>query len=316
MLTLAFVMDPLERVSPRTDTSFAFMCEAYRRGHRVVYVRPSDVGLRDQTPILSGRQVNVFAGQTPHFSDVAPVRLWATDCAAIFIRTDPPFDEAYLTVTWLLSFAERAGVRVLNSPAGLRAANEKLYTLEFAALAPPTLVTSLRDEVRAFVEELGGEAIAKPIDGHGGFAVVRLSTGDSNFPALVDMLTREGQQPLLVQKLLPGGKAGDKRLFVLDGELRAALMRVPREGDHRSNVHVGGRVVACEIDARDRALVATMSQRLRADGLYFVGLDVIDGMLTDVNVTSPTLVQELKRLGGPDLAAEVIDSVEKTARAK
>ncbi|HKI59079.1 MAG TPA: glutathione synthase, partial [Trueperaceae bacterium] len=287
----------------------AFMLAAQERGHRVVHVRPADISLHHRQVFLRGHHVEVKAQQGDHHRVHETVGLAAEDCGVIFIRTDPPFDQAYLTVSWLLTFAEEAGVRVVNSPRGLRAANEHLYSLHFPELCPETLVTNSRDELLDFVERMGGMAIAKPIDGHGGFGVVRLQTGDSNLNALIDMLTVEGRQPIMAQRFLSDIAQGDKRLIVVDGELRGAVRRMPAAGDHRGNVHVGGTAVAAEPDADDRAIVAAMSARLKEDGLFFVGLDVIGGKLIEVNVTSPTLLQELRRLGGPDLAAEIVERV-------
>lgn len=312
-LTLAFVMDPLDRVRPEVDTSFAFMLEAWSRGHRVLHVLPSEIGLRSNVCLLGGRDVEVRDGQQAPFEIRETVHLEATACDAIFVRTDPPFDQEYLTVTWMLSFAESAGVRVINSPRGLRAANEKLYALHWPELCPRTIITSSHDEISRFIDTVGGEAVLKPVDGHGGYGVVRVKAGDPNLNALIDMLTVEGKIAAVAQEYVPAAEQGDKRLFVVDGELRACILRVPRAGDFRSNVHVGGRVESCALSDADRQIVAAMGDRLRADGLYFVGLDVIGGKLSEVNVTSPTLIRELARLGGPDLAAEVLDSVEATA---
>ena len=313
-LQIAFVMDPLERVTVAADTSFAFMLEAQKRGHRIVHVNPSDVHMRGDRVYIGGRDVEVFDRETNFFRVREHLHLDANYFDAVFIRTDPPFDQAYVTLTWLLSFAEKQGVRVINSPRGLRSANEKLYALEFLELCPRTLVSNSHAEINEFIDEVGGEAIAKPLDGHGGFGVMRLRRGDSNIHVIVDTLTLEGRQPVMVQEYLPGGAAGDKRLFLLDGELRAAVLRVPPADDHRSNVHVGGVVRAAELTDRDHGIAAAMRDRLRADGLFFVGIDVIDGKLIEVNVTSPTLVRELARLEGPNLAAEVIESVAGSTR--
>jgi glutathione synthase len=311
-LTIAVVMDPIERINVHSDTSFAFMLAARARGHRVVHVDNAGVSVEGTRAYLRGRELDLFDQPGAHFKVLAEVpRLAATDCAAIFIRTDPPFDDRYLTLTWLLSFAEREGARVINSPRGLRNANEHLYALEFPELCPPTLLTSSRHEARAFIDSIGGLGIGKPIDGHAGFGVVRLTTADSNFDALCDVLSFEGKHPFLVQQFLPEVSRGDKRLIVIDGELRGCVRRVPRSGDHRANIHVGARAEKCDPDAADRAIVAAMRERMREDGLFFVGLDVIAGKLIEVNVTSPTLVREIARFGGPDLAAEVIAAVEK-----
>lgn len=308
MTTLAFIMDPMERIRPQQDTTFAFMLAAQERGHRVLHVNPRDVAFSGSQVWLSGSVLSLMDAPAEHFTVRERCALRAADCSAIFIRTDPPFDEDYLTVTWLLSFAEAKGVRVINSPRGLRDANEHLYSLYFPDLCPETLVTSDRIEIDRFVREIG-TAVAKPINGHGGFGVVRLIAADTNMAALVDMLTLEGKRPVMVQRYLEEGLAGDKRLLLVDGELRGAVRRVPRVGDHRGNVHVGGRVERCTASASDERIVAALRDRLRADGLFFVGIDVIGDFLIEVNVTSPTLVRELKRLGGNDVAAEVIQAV-------
>ena len=310
-LTLAFVMDPIERVNIRTDTSFAFMLAACQRGHRIMHVAPHDIGLVGSMPTFPARHLEVHDRQGDHYRVVGSTKLQASQCDAIFIRTDPPFDAAYLHVTWMLSLAESQGVRIINSPAGIRSANEKLYALNFVEMCPKTIISSSREDIRAFVDELGGQAIAKPTDGHGGYGVLRLQANDSNLSAIVDVLTGEGKRPIVVQQFLPEAAQGDKRLLVVNGDIRGAVRRVPRQGDHRGNVHVGGRTEACELTAADKAIVDAMRARLRADGLYFVGLDVIGDKLIEVNVTSPTLVQELRNLGGPDLAKDMIESVEK-----
>lgn len=311
--TLAFVMDPIERVNIMTDTTFALMLNAHSRGHRVIYVPPHGLALEGDQVIMHGLHVDVWPREGAHYHVREAVRLAAKDCHGIFVRTDPPFDAAYLLATWILSFAERQGVWVINSPSGIRSANEKLYALQFADLCPTSIVTCMRSAIRDFMHAFHGDVIAKPLDGHGGFGVVRLRQDDSNVNALIDLLTHEGKHAIVVQQYLPAGLQGDKRLLVVDGVLHGAVRRVPQQGDHRGNVHVGGHVEVCAIDDRDRAIVARMAETLRRDGLFFVGLDVIDGRLIEVNVTSPTLVQELHRLGGPDLAALIITAVEQRA---
>ncbi|MEZ0314297.1 MAG: glutathione synthase [Myxococcota bacterium] len=307
--TVAFVMDPLERIHPAADTSFALMLEAQARGFRVLHVAPKALSLAGSALTIEGHEVELQDTPTDYFKVLAPLRLAATDCAAIFIRTDPPFDEHYLMATWLLSFAEEAGVRVINSPRGIRGANEKLYALIFADVCPETIITTSRDEVKRFLKEHGGQAIAKPLDGHGGFGVMRLMAGDSNVNAIVDTLSVEGKKPILVQAYLPEGAVGDKRLFMIDGKLAAALQRVPPAGDHRGNVHVGGSVKAAEVGDAERKIAERLGPRLKADGIYFAGLDVIADKLIEVNVTSPTLTRELKRLGGADIPKLIFDSL-------
>lgn len=308
--TLAFVMDPMAGINIKSDTSFAFMLAGAKRGCQILHVSPGDLDLWEGKLFLRGTLVEVANKQGAHFRVLETVRIPASDCTAVFIRTDPPFDEAYLTATWLLSFAERDGVRIINSPKGIRSANEKLYALEFPELCPQTIITNSKKEALEFLSlNQSGRAIAKPLDGHGGFGVLRLEEGDSNCKAIVDVLTREEKEPILIQQYLPEGVDGDKRLLLVDGRIRGGVRRIPQADDHRGNIHVGGIVEACEIDEHDRHIEKTIGERLRADGLYFVGIDVIGGKLIEINVTSPTLVQELRDLGGPDLAQEVIDSL-------
>lgn len=314
---VAFVMDPMEGINPGTDTSFALMQEAWRLGLETLHVAPQNMTLRGLDLTLRGYRVL----PPTESSDDNGSRVFvmgdecsapAEDFGAIFVRTDPPFDQDYLNSTWLLSFAARRGVRVVNDPRGIRNANEKLYAQEFAEICPRTVVTADVREVQRFLDEVSGEAVAKPLDGFGGFGVMRLRWGDSNVRAIVEVLTAAGKRPILVQEYLPDASAGDRRLFMLNGELRAVLQRTPAKDDHRGNVHVGGTTSATEITQRDRAIAEVVGPRLREDGLLFVGLDVIDGKLIEINVTSPTLVQELRRHGGPDLAQAIMHAALKT----
>ena len=311
-LTFAFVMDPVERVNVHTDTTFALMLAAQERGHRVFYAAPGALEVHGGRLVLMARPARLAPGAAVALE--AEVALEADACHAIFVRTDPPFDVEYLEATWLLSLAERRGTLVVNSAAGLRSANEKLYALEFPDLCPPTLVSRSTERIEAFVGAQGGDAVVKPIDGHGGFGVLRLRAGDSNLRGIVELLTLEGRRRVVVQRFVPEGTHGDKRLHVLFGELRGAVRRIPKPGDHRGNVHAGGSVEVYEPGPADRAIVEAMRERLVADGLLFVGLDVIGDRLIEVNVTSPTLLQELARLGGPDLASELIAGVEARVR--
>ena len=306
----AFIVDPMEKMIPAEDTTFAFMLAAAANGHHVVHVLPQNVTYKNAKVYLHGERVEVFDEKDKHFQVLKKVQLEAAECQAIFIRSNPPFDEAYLNLTWILSFAEDQGVRIINSPKGLRNANEHLYGLEFAEYAPPTLVTNQGDKIRAFVEEVGGMAIAKPIDGHAGFGVLKLQIGDSNLPAIVEVLTAEGQTPIIVQTYIPEAEEGDKRIILVDGQPRGAVLRVPGADDHRGNLHVGAQAKACELNPRDLEICAAMRPKLQADGLFFAGIDILGDYLIEVNVTSPTLVRELKALGGPDVAAEVIAALE------
>jgi glutathione synthase len=248
----------------------------------------------------------------PHFQLGTPetVRLADTDC--VFVRKDPPFNAEYLYLTLLLERL-RGRALVMNDPRGLRDANEKLYALHFSEHMPATMVASNADQIFAFVKNLGGQGVIKPLDGAGGSGVMLLTIGDKNARAIVENLTGEGKRLAMVQQYLPEILQGDKRILLLDGAVLGAINRIARTDDLRSNIHVGGRVEACEVTPAERKLIADIAPRLKADGLIFVGLDVIGGKLTEVNVTSPTGIQELSRHRGVDVAANVIEWVEKNA---
>lgn len=309
-MRFVFLMDTLDRVSPDKDTTFAFIEAAQARGHESLHCLPGDLGVRRGKVFATVRGVRVYPDE-PRIRLIGDRRELALDAAdAVFIRKDPPFDQAYLYATLLLENA-RGGPLIVNDPRGLRDANEKLYAMHFQEWTPSTLVTADRDVIFSFVTEVGGNAVIKPLDGAGGSGVMMLRDGDKNARAIVDMLTSEGQKVAMVQEFLPAVQQGDKRILLLDGEPLGAILRVARGDDIRSNIHVGGRVEPCELSARERELVKSIAPRLVADGLYFVGLDVIGERLTEVNVTSPTGIQELGRFTGTKPAEKVIAWVEK-----
>ncbi|WP_437503927.1 glutathione synthase [Sorangium sp. So ce1099] len=316
-MRFVFVMDPLSRVAHDKDTSFAFIRAAQARGHESYHCLPRDLSVEGGEAHASATPVII--GDAPPFIslDVAggPRRLRLADVDAIFIRKDPPFDRSYLYATLLLERARRCPL-IVNDPRGLRDANEKLYALNFPEWTPKTLVTADREQIHAFVRSLGGTAVIKPLDGAGGLGVLQISERDKNARAIADMMTSEGHRLAMIQEYLPAVVEGDKRVLLLDGEPLGAILRVPRDDDHRSNIHVGGRVVSTELTARERDLVRAVAPRLRADGLHFVGLDVIGERLTEVNVTSPTGIQELGRFLGSDPADKVIAWAEERARGR
>jgi glutathione synthase len=309
-MKFVYVMDPMDRVLPDRDTTFAFQRAAQKRGHESLHCLPRDVYVADGDVWARVRPVRV--SDSAPFFELGPardVRLAEVECVAI--RKDPPFDAEYLYLTLMLERL-RGRVLVVNDPRGLRNANEKLYTLHFARHMPRTLVTSNRERILAFVNELG-TAVVKPLDGAGGSGVMVVDKGDRNTRSIVDYITREGVTFAMVQEFLPAVRAGDKRVLLLEGEVLGAINRVAREDDVRSNIHAGGRVEPCEVTDRERAIVADMRPRLAEDGLVFVGLDFIGGKLTEVNVTSPTGIQELGRHLGRDMAEPVIEWIERKA---
>ncbi|MGD0288930.1 MAG: glutathione synthase [Candidatus Binataceae bacterium] len=306
----AFVMDPLEAVMPDKDTTFVFMLEALRRGHEVYHLGLRGLHTHGHRAFADARRCEVARAE-PHYRFLdheAQYPLEAFD--AIFMRKDPPADAPYLYATMILSLADRARTFVLNEPAGLREANEKLYALNFPGAIPPTVVTYEIPRLKRFMEEQGGEMIVKPLDGHGGEGVFHARAGDRNLNAILEAVTRFESRPIMGQRYIPEIRNGDKRLIVLNGEPLGCTLRVPRDDEHRGNIHVGGNCVKADITARDREICRMLRPRLERDGLYFVGLDIIGDYLTEVNVTSPTGIQEIDRLDGTNLEARVIDFVE------
>ena len=316
-MRFVFVMDSLDRVTHDKDTSFAFLKAAQARGHESHHCLVRDLFIRDGEAWALTHRIEILA-QAPWIvlhRDAGPTRTRLHETDAIFIRKDPPFDRAYSYATLVLERA-RGGPVIVNDPRGLRDANEKLYALNFAEWTPRTMVTADRDMIHEFVKEVGGRAVIKPLDGAGGSGVMAISPSDKNTRSIVDMLTHEGHRLAMVQEFLPSVTVGDKRILLLDGEPLGAILRVPRGDDIRSNIHVGGSVVPTELTARERAMVAAIGPKLRADGLYFVGLDVIGERLTEVNVTSPTGIQELGRFTGTTPSDKVIEWVEKKRGAR
>src|SRR5271155_4474509 len=306
----AFIMDPLERVLVDKDTTFVFMLEAQFRGHENYFLGIRDLYARGPNVIARARRCEVMRGN-PHYKfldDGAEYPLETFE--AVFMRKDPPADAAYLYATMLLSLADSRRTFVLNDPAGLREANEKLYSLNFPDAIPPKLVTYEIPRLKTFLDEQGGEMIVKPLDGHGGEGVFLVNKKDRNLGAILETVTQYETRLIMAQRYLPEARNGDKRLIVLDGEPLGCTLRVPRDDENRGNIHVGGNCVKAPVTARDREICRMLKPRLARDGLYFVGLDIIGDYLTEVNVTSPTGVQEIDRLDGANLEAAVVDFVE------
>jgi glutathione synthase len=309
-MRFVYVMDPMDRVLPDKDTTFAFQRAGQRRGHMTLHCEPKDVYVEDADVWARVRPVAV-SDVAPHFTFGAAVDMRLADIDCVLIRKDPPFDAEYLYVTLMLERL-RGRTLVVNDPRGLRDANEKLYTLHFAEHMPRTLVTSDRDRIHRFVAALG-VGVVKPLDGAGGSGVMVVDKQDRNARSIVDYITQEGRRHAMVQEYLPAVRAGDKRVLLLEGEVLGAINRVAREDDVRSNIHAGGRVEPCVVTDDERAVIASMAPRLAQDGLVFVGLDFIGGKLTEVNVTSPTGIQELSRHVERDVAERVIAWIERRA---
>ena len=307
------VMDPVEYINIDKDTTFVLMLEAQQRGHEIHVMEAHDLYVRGGTPYGRYRRLQI-ARATPHYQlgEFTEGRL--EDFDTVWMRKDPPFDMKFFFATHLLSLIDPSRCFVMNDPRGLREANEKLYALRFPEQIPQTLVTSDMRRLKDFMEELGGEIIIKPLDGSGGSGVFYLNTQDRNTNAILEAATDNGRRMIMGQRYLPEIRQGDKRIIVLDGAPLGAVLRVPLETETRGNIHVGGQCVRTEVTERDREICAALAPLMQADGLFFVGLDVIGNYLTEVNVTSPTGIQEINALDGVRLESQVIDFVEQRVR--
>ncbi len=306
-MKIGFIMDPLEAVNVMADTTFAFMLAAQARGDEVYFLKMQDLWARGSTTYARYQRCEVQQKQGEHYKlgEVEQGPLHELD--AVFMRKDPPFDVAYLHACHLLELAEKKGCLVVNKPRGLMAANEKLYALNFEDVSPVTVVTRSAETIKSFLDESGGKCIIKPVDGHGGAGIFMLDAKDRNLNAISEVSTQEGKEQVICQQYVPEARQGDKRIIMLDGKPLGGILRVPREDDNRGNIHVGGSVAKTELTKRDLEICEAVSESLRADGLWFVGLDVIGGYLTEVNVTSPTGIQEMSRLNNIDGSKMVMD---------
>ncbi|MBO0758395.1 MAG: glutathione synthase [Bradyrhizobiaceae bacterium] len=312
-LKIAVQMDPIERINLRGDSTFALLLEAQHRGHHLFYYTPDRLALRGDAVFASVSPVKVRDIEGDHFSLGDRQRVDLSSFDVILMRQDPPFDLAYISATHLLERVHPKTL-VVNDPAQVRNAPEKLFVTEFPELMPPTLVTRDRDEINAFRAE-HGDIVMKPLYGHGGAAVFRLERNDVNYGSLYDLFAVTFREPWIVQKFLPGVRQGDKRIILINGQFAGAINRIPAADDLRSNMVRGGVATSTDLTPREREICERLGPALRARGLLFTGIDVIDGWLTEINVTSPTGIRAVKSLGGPDIAAMIWDKIEEQRRS-
>jgi len=307
-LTVAVQMDPIERINVRGDSTFALLLEAQKRGHRVIYYTPDKLALREGKVFATVRSLKVRDQEGDHFTlgDSERIDLASTD--VVLMRQDPPFDLAYISSTHLLERIHPKTL-VVNDPAHVRNAPEKMFVMDFPDLMPPTLITRDLAEIKAFRAE-HGDIVMKPLYGNGGAAVFRLTSEDLNFGSLYDLFAATFREQWVVQKFLPAVKHGDKRIILVDGEFAGAVNRVPAPDDLRSNMVRGGSPKDTDLTPREREICRRLAPELKRRGLLFTGIDVIDGYLTEINVTSPTGIRAIQRLGGTDIAATIWDNIE------
>jgi len=309
-LKILYVMDPMERIQVDADSTFVIQVEAQSRGHHQYHAHPRDLAVVDGVPRAKASRVTVAPTQGEHFELEAPEWLSLTDFDAVLMRKDPPFNMHYVYATYILELVQD-DVFVLNRPDSLRGCNEKLYSLQFPEWIPKTVVAAHADAIQAFCEQVGGMAVIKPLDGAGGEGIFLLQAGDPNWNAIVEQATAHGTTPVVVQEYLPAiVEDGDKRIILLNGEPLGSIRRIPPQGELRGNIHVGGRCEVSVLTPREEEMCEALGPAFRDAGLWFVGIDVIGDYLTEINVTSPTGIQEINALDGVQLEKQVIDFIE------
>ena len=304
---LGVVMDPIAQINIKKDTSFALLLAAQARGWSLVYFEQSDLYLLNGKAYGRGRPLTVRDDPAGWYALGEPIEApLATQLDLLLMRKDPPFDQEYLYSTYLLELAEADGLRVINRPASIRDANEKLYAAWFPQCTPPTLVSRDMARIRGFLAE-HGRIVVKPLDGMGGTGVFRIDQGDPNTGSILETLTQRGQQTIMAQRFIPEISAGDKRILILNGKvIDHCLARIPAAGEARGNLAAGGKGVVQPITSKDRWIAEQIAPKLLEKGLIFVGIDVIGDYLTEINVTSPTCLREIAAATGRDLATEFL----------
>ena len=297
-----FVLDPIKNINPSKDSSAALMQAAERASLEVWICTPSDLQARGNTAWVSSSQVST----KPWIKVHSPISKALSEFNCIWMRKDPPVDEAFLYATHLLEVAERNGITVLNRPASLRAWNEKLGALRFSNLMAPTLVASKVVELAEFAREYG-EVVLKPLGGKGGQGVVRVAKDAPGLEALLELITNQEHLPVMMQMFLPKVVEGDKRILIVNGEPLGAINRIPKPGDFRSNLALGGKPEGAQLSNREKEICEALAPSLVEEGLFFVGIDVIGGMLSEINVTSPTGIREVENIQSIPLADQVIE---------
>ena len=308
-LKVACQMDPVERIDIRGDSTFALLLQAQRRGHELFYYTPNELALLGDRLVARGSSITVKDVSGDHYALSHPRIVDLSTFDAILLRQDPPFDMAYITSTHLLERIHPKTL-VVNDPAHVRNAPEKLWVLDFQDLMPPTIVTRQLADVQAF-RARHKDIIVKPLYGNGGASVFRIKPEDSNLASLVELFQTVFREPFMVQQYRSEVRAGDKRIILVDGEVAGALNRVPAADETRSNLHAGGTAAVVEITARDREICGRLGPELKRRGLIFTGIDVIGPYLTEINVTSPTGIRQIKAFGGADIASLIFDAIER-----
>jgi len=321
---LAFIIDPIHQLDPCHDTSVALMEAAQTLGHEIWITQANWLSVVEGKAWAILQQVELvpiqllegrWVATNPWYKLLHRSFMNLETMDAVFMRTDPPVNDAYLFATYILDYIDQNKTLVINDPKGIRGANEKMYALQFSEVIPETIVSADKQFIRQFVEAKGA-TVLKPLGNKAGEGILFLPAGDRNFNSIVELSTHQGRLPVMVQTYLPEAKEGDKRIILLNGEPIGALNRLSSGNDFRNNMAAGGTVAETEITPREHEICSRLADKLRQDGLIFVGIDVIGGYLTEVNVTSPTGIREIDRLNGTRLGHQVIQWVEQTLQFK
>ena len=308
MLRVGFQMDPMEEINPYSDTSFRLAEEAQNRGYSVFHYLPDDLIFARNRVFANGRYVKLNRDSNPPFSYLNNKTIdIVNDLDVLWLRQDPPFNMNYITSTYLLDFV-RDKTLIINNPFWVRNFPEKLLVLNYPKLMPATIISNKIDVIQKFRDEFG-DIILKPLYGNGGAGVFKLDYNDKNFVTLIELFQMNNSQPLIAQEFIPEVSKGDKRIILLDGEILGAINRIPKKGEIRSNMHVGGVAVATELSVDEIKICSEISDNLKKNGQFFVGIDVIGGKLTEINVTSPTGLQEMERFEKKNMASKIWDKI-------
>ena len=311
-LNVAVQMDPIDNIDIQGDSTFALLLEAQKRGHEIFYYTPDRLSQSLGMVFAHGCSLRVQDVEGDHFETDNPRQQDLAESDVVLLRQDPPFDMSYISTTHLLERIHPQTL-VVNNPVHVRNCPEKIFVTEFPDLMPPTLITRDFQAIREFRKEFQ-DIIVKPLYGNGGAGVFKISDGDKNLASLVELFQEVFREPFVVQQYLPAVSAGDKRIILIDGKVAGAINRVPAEDETRSNMHVGGTPLPVELTDRDYEICAALEQPLRERGLIFTGIDVIGNYLTEINVTSPTGIREVKKFGGNDIASMIWDVIEEKCR--
>ena len=308
-LRVGVVMDPIAKLKPWKDSTFAMLLEAQRRGWSLLYMEPGDLYVRDGRTFATTRALSVTDNNDDWYRLADAVNHDLADLDIILMRQDPPFNAEYIYATYLLEKVEREGVLVVNRPGSVRDSNEKLFATDFPQCCAPTLVSSQSTLLRNFVQEFG-DTVMKPLDGMGGSNIFRVRKDSPNISVVIEVLTQHGKTPIMAQRFVPEITEGDKRILMINGEpVPYALARIPKEGELRGNLAAGGTGQGRELSDRDRWICEQVGPTLKRKGLYFVGLDVIGDYLTEINVTSPTCSRELDAIFDINIAGQLFDTL-------